>query len=370
MEPMARHENGPSRSVHVLVVDDSAVVRQVMTAILSPQPGLTVTVAADPIIARAKMLRSRPDVILLDLEMPRVDGMTFLREIMATDPLPVVVCSALTGAGTEAAMQALDEGAVDVIGKPQIGVHDFLEESAARLVDAVRAASEARLSRLVRRARAVPVEPKLPADVVLRPRPHLATSVSADKLIAMGASTGGTEALRVILEAMPERAPGIVIVQHMPERFTAAFARRLDETCRLRVKEAEDGDPVVAGRALVAPGDRHLLVHRGAGGYVVELRNGPLVSRHRPSVDVLFRSVAQAAGGSAVGILLTGMGDDGATGLLEMKTAGATTIAQDEATSVVFGMPKEAIARGAVGTVLPLGQIAPGVRRIFSLGEE
>jgi two-component system, chemotaxis family, protein-glutamate methylesterase/glutaminase len=346
--------------VHVLVVDDSAVVRQVMTAILTPQPGMTVSVAADPLIARDKMRRARPDVILLDLEMPRMDGLTFLREIMSTDPTPVVVCSALTGPGTDAAMRALDEGAVEIITKPQLGVQDFLEESATRLVDAVRGAAEARLSHRVPRAH--------PA-VVKRP-PLAIHTAPADTLIAVGASTGGTEALRVLLEGLPETAPGIVVVQHMPEPFTAAFARRLDETCRMTVQEAKDGDAVAPGRVLIAPGDRHLAVHAFAGRYAVEVRNGPLVSRHRPSVDVLFRSVAQAAGGKAVGVLLTGMGDDGAAGLLEMKLAGAATIAQDESTSVVFGMPKEAIARGAVGEVLPLGGIAPAVRRMFRLRED
>jgi two-component system chemotaxis response regulator CheB len=347
--------------VHVLVVDDSAVVRQVMTAILAPQPGMTVSVAADPLIARDKMRRARPDVILLDLEMPRMDGLTFLREIMSTDPIPVVVCSALTGPGTDAAMRALDEGAVEIITKPQLGVQDFLEESATRLVDAVRGAAEARLSHRVRRAHPL---------VVKRPPPLATHAAITDTLIAVGASTGGTEALRILLEGLPETAPGIVVVQHMPEQFTAAFARRLDETCRVTVQEAKDGDAVVPGRALIAPGDRHLSVHTSGGRYVVEVRNGPLVSRHRPSVDVLFRSVALAAGRNAVGVLLTGMGDDGAAGLLEMRSAGAATIAQDESTSVVFGMPKEAIARGAVGEVLPLGRIAPAVRRIFRLGEE
>jgi len=246
-------------------------------------------------------------------------------------------------------------------------VQDFLEESAVRLVDAIRAAAAARLSRLAR-PRPVPIEKKHPADVVLRPQPP-AVAANAAALIAIGASTGGTEALRVLLEAMPADAPGIVVVQHMPERFTAAFARRLDEGCALSVKEAEAGDVITPGRAFIAPGDRHLIVRAAGGGYVCDVREGPLVSRHRPSVDVLFRSVAQAAGHRAVGVILTGMGDDGAAGLLEMKTAGAVTFAQDEATSVVFGMPKEAIARGAAGEVLPLARIAPAVRRVCS-GEE
>jgi two-component system chemotaxis response regulator CheB len=345
---------GPSRTLNVLVVDDSAVVRQVMTAILSQQPNMSVTVAADPIIAREKMKRARPDVILLDLEMPRMDGLTFLREIMTAQPIPVVVCSALTGAGTDAALHALEEGAVEIITKPKLGVQDFLEESATRLVDAIYAAAAARLSRL---GRSLPpaVLRKLKTEV--SPRPSRLT-VTSDKVIALGASTGGTEALRVFLEAMPSEAPGIVVVQHMPERFTAAFARRLNDMCRIVVKEAVSGDRVLEGQALIAPGDRHLLVHRTGGQLVAEVRGGPLVSRHRPSVDVLFQSVAQSAGPSAVGVIFTGMGDDGAAGLLEMKTAGAATIAQDEATSVVFGMPREAIERGAADEVLPLPRIA------------
>jgi len=338
-------------------------MRQGMTAILSRVPGTTVMVAADPIIAREKMKRTRPDVILLDLEMPRMDGLTFLRQLMASDPLPVVICSALSGSsGTEVALRALEEGAVEVITKPRLGVQDFLEESATRLVDAIRAASEAHLGRFARR-----LPPEGPPAVRPTPPPRPAVpgrpaasgrGATSDRVIALGASTGGTEALREVLEAMPEDAPGIVVVQHMPERFTRVFAERLDRYCRISVKEAENDDQVVDGRALIAPGDRHLLIHRTGSHYVAEVRRGPLVSRHRPSVDVLFRSVADAAGPNAVGAILTGMGDDGAAGLLAMKTAGAWTIAQNEQTSVVFGMPKEAIARGAVDEVLPLSGIA------------
>jgi len=343
-------------------VDDSAVMRQGMTAILSRVPGTSVMVAADPIIAREKMKRARPDVILLDLEMPRMDGLTFLRELMASDPLPVVICSALTGGGTELALRALEEGALEVITKPRLGVQDFLEESATRLVDAIRAASEAHLRLPARR----PPAERPPSVPAAPPPPRLAAAArpaTSDRVIALGASTGGTEALREVLEAMPEDAPGIVVVQHMPERFTRVFAERLDRTCRIAVKEAESDDQVVDGRALIAPGDRHLLIHRSGSHYVAEVRRGPLVSRHRPSVDVLFRSVAEAAGDSAVGAILTGMGDDGAAGLLAMKTAGAWTIAQDEQTSVVFGMPKEAIARGAVDEVLPLSEIGAAALR-------
>jgi two-component system chemotaxis response regulator CheB len=347
------------RTINVLVVDDSAVVRQVVGAILARTPDLAVVAAADPIIARDKMKRVRPDVILLDIHMPRMDGLTFLRQIMSEDPVPVVVCSALTGAGTDIAMRALDEGAVDIVTKPKVGLQDFLEESATRLTDVIRAAAAARLGRRRRAAGA----PDGPPATAVRPRGKAAVRAPRQKLIAVGASTGGTDAVREFLAVMPADAPPIVIVQHMPERFTRAFADRLDRTCVVRVKEAEDGDAVVEGQALVAAGDRHLLVHRSGGGYVAEVRPGPLVSQHRPSVDVLFRSVAEAAGAQAVGVIMTGMGDDGASGLLEMRERGAATLAQDEATSVVFGMPREAAARGAVGEVLPLERLGAAALR-------
>jgi two-component system chemotaxis response regulator CheB len=338
------------RVLSVLVVDDSAVVRQAAMAILSQDPGLVVTVAADPYIALDKMGRSRPDVILLDIEMPRMDGLTFLRKIMTEDPIPVVVCSGLAARGTATAIRALEEGAVEVLAKPQLGVRDFLHDSAETLIEIVREAAEARVRR---RGLAAPVV----APLHRSPRRH----GPATDVVAIGASTGGTEALRTILTAMPEDAPGIVIVQHMPERFTAAFAQRLDQLCRIEVKEAAAGDRVQQGRALIAPGNRHLALRRHGPHYEVELSDGPRVSRHRPSVDVLFRSVAQTAGAHAMGVLLTGMGDDGATGLLEMKRAGAATVAQDERTSVVFGMPKEAIERGAADQVLPLPSVAAAI---------
>ena len=338
------------RVLSVLVVDDSAVVRQAAMAILSQDPGLVVTVAADPYIALDKMGRSRPDVILLDIEMPRMDGLTFLRKIMTEDPIPVVVCSGLAARGTATAIRALEEGAVEVLAKPQLGVRDFLHDSAETLIEIVREAAEARVRR---RGLAAPVVTPLHRS----PRRH----GPATDVVAIGASTGGTEALRTILTAMPEDAPGIVIVQHMPERFTAAFAQRLDQLCRIEVKEAAAGDRVQQGRALIAPGNRHLVLRRHGPHYEVELSDGPRVSRHRPSVDVLFRSVAQTAGAHAMGVLLTGMGDDGATGLLEMKRAGAATVAQDERTSVVFGMPKEAIERGAADQVLPLPSVAAAI---------
>ena len=344
-----------SRPSRILVVDDSAVVRQVMTAVLT-KGGFTVDIAADPLIALEKMKKARPDVIVLDLEMPRMDGLTFLRKLMKENPIPVVVCSGLTGSGTEAAMRALEEGAVEIITKPRVGVHGFLVDSAAQIVDAILCAARARL----RTPRALDVSPRLTADAILPPRAGPLT-VTTERVVVIGASTGGTEALRRLLQDLPPDSPGLVIVQHMPEVFTAAFARRLSETCRIEVREAADGDRVVEGRALIAPGNRHTLLRRSGARYVVEVADGPLVSRHRPSVDVLFRSAAQAAGVNAVGVILTGMGNDGAEGLLEMKRAGARTLAQDEATCVVFGMPREAIARGAVDDVLPLGLIPAAI---------
>ena len=345
------------RPLRLLVVDDSAVMRQAMIAICRRASDIEVSVAADPLIAQTKMRASRPDVILLDIEMPRMDGLTFLRRIMTTDPLPVVICSALAGRGTETALKALEEGAVEIVAKPRVALHDFLNESTEMFLDVIRAAAQAR----IRRSRApMRIEKRHSPDVILpAARPTLARTTR--KLVAIGASTGGTEALREILEGMPAGAPGIVIVQHMPEVFTAAFAQRLNQTCRIAVKEAADGDRIIDGRALIAPGNRHVLVRRDGAEYRIQLNDGPLVSRHKPSVDVLFRSVAQAAGANAIGVILTGMGNDGAMGLLEMRLAGAVTFAQDEATSAVFGMPREAILRGAVGTVHPLFAMGPAI---------
>ncbi|WP_275425014.1 protein-glutamate methylesterase/protein-glutamine glutaminase [Archangium violaceum] len=345
--------------LRVLVVDDSAVVRQGVLMLLERVPGMAVEVASDPLIAREKMKRQRPDVILLDLEMPRMDGLTFLRELMREDePIPVVVCSGLAGPGSELAVRALEEGALEIIAKPSLGVGEFLRESRTRLVEALRNAARAR-TRLARRGPPVRLEPE---PLEQRPAPSL-LAVTTDKVVAVGASTGGTEALRQLLEPMPPDCPGIVIVQHMPELFTSAFARRLNELCRIEVKEAAQGDRVLQGRALIAPGNRHLRVRRTGGHYQVELLDGGRVSGHKPSVDVLFQSVARAAGENAVGALLTGMGDDGADGLLAMRQAGATTIAQDEASCVVFGMPRAAIERGAVDEILPLGAICAAVLR-------
>jgi two-component system chemotaxis response regulator CheB len=341
----------------VLVVDDSAVVRQALAQILG-RAGMAVLTANDPIIALDKMRRERPDAIVLDVEMPRMDGLTFLERVMADDPIPVVVCSGLAGPGTEVALHALEAGAVDVLTKPRLGVKGFLDGSAERIVQVVRAALHARVARRPPRGGLLRASAHAP-----RPRPAAAIRKTTHKVVVIGASTGGTEALRLLLEAMPPDAPGIAIVQHMPEVFTAQFAKRLHGSCRIEVKEAEPNDRLVSGRALVAPGNHHLAVRRSGALYSVDVQDGPPVSLHRPSVDVLFRSAAQAAGPNAVGVILTGMGDDGADGMAELKAAGAHTIAQDEATCVVFGMPKEAIARGGVDEVLPLPRIAQAVLR-------
>jgi two-component system chemotaxis response regulator CheB len=307
------------------------------------------------------MQKEPPDVVITDLEMPRMDGLTFIRKIMAEMPTPVVVCSGLAARGTELALRALEEGAVEVIAKPKVGVRDFLHESAVTLLDAVWSASLAQV-----RPRPMPAVPRLTADVVLPRKGKSRCAGAPNGIIAVGASTGGTEALRVFLTALPTDCPPVVIVQHMPEVFTRAFAERLNRECEIEVEEARDGDRLQTGRALIAPGNRHMLVNRSGEELAVQIIDGPLVSRHRPSVDVLFRSVAISVGPRAVGVIMTGMGDDGAQGLCEMKEAGAATIAQDEASCVVFGMPKEAIARGAVNVVVPLEQIAGAALNIHS----
>jgi two-component system chemotaxis response regulator CheB len=349
-----------SGKIRVLVVDDSAVVRQALVEILETDPAIEVmATAADPFIAADRIREEIPDVITLDVEMPRMDGLTFLRKIMTQHPIPVVICSSLAQEHSQTALRALEYGAVEIIAKPKLGTRRFFEESKIRICDAVKAASEVKPQAILRRPL---VEPKLTADVILS-APKSAMVETTDKVIVVGASTGGTEAIRVFLEKMPADAPGIVIVQHMPESFTQSFARRLDSLCKVSVKEAQNNDTVMTGRALIAPGNFHTLLKRSGARYFVEIRTGPLVSRHRPSVDVLFRSTARYAGGNAVGVIMTGMGDDGAQGMLEMKKAGAFTIAQDEQTSIVFGMPHEAIKRGAVDKVLPLETITEKVMR-------
>jgi two-component system, chemotaxis family, protein-glutamate methylesterase/glutaminase len=349
-----------SQKIKVLVVDDSAVVRQVLSEILTSDSAIEVVGAArDPFMAAECMREVVPDVILLDVEMPRMDGITFLQKIMVQHPIPVVMCSSLAENGSETALRALEYGAVDIIPKPKIGVKQFLEESRILLTDAVKGAAKAR----VRKSPAPPmhVAPKLTADVIMPKQTNKSMVRTTEKIVVVGASTGGTEALRVFLQALPEDTPGIVIVQHMPENFTKAFADRLNTVCRVSVKEAETDDTVIRGRALIAPGNRHTLLKRSGARYYVEVKEGPLVCRHRPSVDVLFRSAARYAGKNAIGVIMTGMGDDGARGMLEMKEQGAYTIAQDEQSCIVFGMPKEAIKLKAVDKVISLEQIAPAM---------
>ncbi len=352
------------KKVRVLIIDDSASVRQTLTAVLQQDPDIEVMGAAsDPFMAARRIAEDVPDVITLDVEMPRMDGITFLRKLMAQHPIPVVMCSSLTEAGSETLLQALEAGAVDIILKPKIGAADHLAESGMRIREVVKSAAQARVTGVRRPSARKSVgvsnpNAKLTADAMLPPPTGRAMAKTTEMVVCVGASTGGTEALREMLEALPANAPGIVIVQHMPEKFTAAFAKRLNSLCEVEVKEAVDGDPVLRGHVLIAPGDQHMLLERQGARYYVSVKTGPLVSRHRPSVDVLFRSAARAAGGNAMGVIMTGMGDDGARGMEEMKQAGAFTVAQDEATSIVFGMPKEAIARGGVDRVVPLDQIA------------
>ncbi len=360
-----------AKKLRVLVIDDSASVRRSMSDILSSDPGIEVMGAAsDPFVAARMMQEEVPDVITLDVEMPRMDGITFLRKLMAQRPLPVVMCSSLTEEGSATLIQALEAGAVDVILKPRLDVPQFLHDAAIQICDVVKSAARADLRRRPARARAAEgSQPKLNADAMMpAPDPRAAGGKQAmarttESVVCIGASTGGTESLRTVLEALPADAPGIVIVQHMPEKFTEAFARRLDSLCEMEVKEAADGDTVLRGRVLIAPGNKHMLLQRSGARYYVAVKDGPLVARHRPSVDVLFRSAARFAGANALGIIMTGMGDDGARGLAEMKQAGAVTVAQDEATCIVFGMPKEAIARGAADKVVPLHQLSAEIMR-------
>jgi len=349
-----------TKKIRVLIIDDSASVRQTLAAVLSADPEIEVIgTANDPFMAARKIREDIPDVITLDVEMPQMDGITFLRKLMSQHPIPVVMCSSLTEAGSQTLMQALEAGAVDIILKPKIGAADHLAESAERIRAVVKSAARAQIGKLRRFKPAEPASAKLTADAVLPPPRVGAMARTTEMVVCVGASTGGTEALREMLEALPANAPGMVIVQHMPEKFTAAFARRLNGLCAVEVKEAEDRDSVLRGHVLIAPGgDKHTLLERRGARYEVSVRAGPLVSRHRPAVDVLFRSAARSAGANAMGIIMTGMGDDGARGMLEMHETGAFTVAQDEATSVVFGMPKEAIGRGGVDRIVPLEQIA------------
>jgi two-component system, chemotaxis family, protein-glutamate methylesterase/glutaminase len=340
------------RKIGVTVVDDSAVVRQVISDTLARERSIEVLAAvADPIFAMQRMRARWPDVIVLDVEMPRMDGITFLKKIMAERPTPVVICSTLTVAGAETTMQALAAGAVTIVAKPRTGVRNFLLDASADLVDTVKAAARANVRNL---------RPRSPAEVAEAAlAPAAGLRETTERVVALGTSTGGTQALEFVLSALPRNCPGIVAVQHMPEKFTAAFSQRLDQVCAIEVKEAHDNDRVLPGRALIAPGGRQMTLKRSGALYYVEVRSAPPVNRHCPSVDVLFRSVAKSAGKNALGVVMTGMGHDGARGLLEMRDAGARTAAQDEASCVVFGMPKEAIKLGAAEKVLPLHAI-PG----------
>lgn len=352
------------KKIRVLIVDDSAIVRQALSEILSNDSHISVMgTASDPYIAAKKISEEIPDVITLDIEMPKMDGITFLQKIMSQHPIPVVICSTLTEKGSATALRALELGAVEIITKPKIGTKQFFEESKIRICDSVKAAAQANLKK-IRISGKIEVQPKLSADAVIPKATGKAMIQTTEKVIAVGASTGGTEALKSFLETLPGDSPGIVIVQHMPENFTTAFAKRLDKICDISVKEAENNDTVIRGRALIAPGNKHMLLKRSGARYYVEIKDGPLVSRHRPSVDVLFRSVARYAGKNAVGVIMTGMGDDGAKGMLEMKEAGAFNIAQDEKSCVVFGMPNEAIKLGSVDKVLPLYQIPQHVLNV------
>ncbi len=348
--------------IKVLIVDDSAVVRQVLAQSLAEDPAIEVMgVAADPVFAQDKMRKQWPDVIVLDVEMPRMDGITFLKKIMAERPTPVVICSTLTEKGAATTLQAMAAGAVSIVTKPQANLKQFLKDASDDLTSAVKAAARANLKRLVPPGVPVTPTPKLSADAILPAGGSPAMARTTERIVALGTSTGGTQALEAVLTTLPRVCPGIVVVQHMPERFTAAFAERLDRLCELEVREARHGDRVLPGRVLIAPGGRHMLLKRSGAQYQVDVIDGPPVSRHRPSVDVLFRSVARAAGSNALGIIMTGMGDDGARGLKELREAGGRTLGQDEDSCVVYGMPKEAMKLGAVEQEIGLNQIAAAI---------
>ncbi len=344
------------QKIKVLVVDDSAVVRQVLTDKLNRSTEIELLgTASDPIFAMEKMKQVWPDVIILDIEMPRMDGITFLKKLMAQRPTAVVICSTLTEKGAETTMQALAAGAVSIITKPKVGLKNFLQDVSDDLIEVVKVASRANVKRLLNSA-PINVPKKLDVSEVL-PASNQAMTQTTDRIVAIGTSTGGTQALERVLTALPRVCPGIVIVQHMPESFTAAFAERLNSLCEIEVKEAVAGDRVIPGRAIIAPGGKHMLLKRSGAQYHVDVVNGPPVSRHRPSVNVLFRSVAQSAGKNALGIIMTGMGDDGAQGLKEMLDVGAHTLGQNEASCVVYGMPKEACKLGAVEREIELDAI-------------
>lgn len=358
--PIPPPTKGTQATTRVMIVDDSAVVRQVLAGLLSKAPDIDVIgQAMDPLFAMEKMRVQWPDVVILDVEMPRMDGITFLRQIMAERPTPVIICSSLTSKGAETTMQALAAGAFAIFTKPGMGVKGFLEEAADELIAEVRAAAQARVGRILNPG---PAPERLSASAVLEPA-TTAMAETTDRITVIGTSTGGTQALEYVLAALPVTCPGIAVVQHMPEAFTAAFAERLNRICAITVKEAQNGDRILPGHALIAPGGRHLVIKRSGAQYRVEVISAPPVNRHCPSVDVLFRSAAKYAGRNAVGVIMTGMGDDGARGMVEMHEGGARTLAQDEASCVVFGMPKEAIRLGGVDLVLPLKGIPSQISR-------
>jgi two-component system chemotaxis response regulator CheB len=339
----------------VLIIYDSALVRNTVSEIFKTDPHIEIIgSASDPFYAVEKIAHQRPDVITLDIEMPKMDGLTFLKKLMSQHPIPVVVISTLTPTGSETYFKAIEFGAVEVVEKPKVNTREVMKEEALKYCTLIRDAANAKPKKI---ASAFSIPPKNNADVILRKKHHAHLTITTDKIITVGASTGGTEALREFLLEMPVDCPGIIIVQHMPENFTRQFAQRLNTLCEIEVKEAQRGDNILRGHAYIAPGNHHTLIKRSGARYYIDINDGPLVNRHRPSADVLFRSVAECAGQNAIGVKMTGMGDDGARGLLEMKEAGAYTIAQDEASCVVFGMPKEAIKLGAAQKVAPLNKI-------------
>ncbi|MDT8404572.1 chemotaxis response regulator protein-glutamate methylesterase [Sulfuriflexus sp.] len=356
-----------SNKIKALIIDDSALVREVLTEILNADPALEVIgTASDPLIARNKIKQLNPDVLTLDVEMPRMDGLTFLSNLMRLRPMPVVMVSSLTENGADITLQALEIGAVDFVSKPKLDIAHGLKEYADELCEKVKMAAGAKLQNYSWDSRPqAEASQRHSADAILdKPTAH-ANFKTTDKIIAIGASTGGTEAIKEVLMQMPADAPGTVITQHIPEAFSAPFARRMHDNCAMTVYEASDGQQILPGHVYIAPGNRHLMIERSGARYICRLSDGPPVNRHRPAVDVMFRSVAQNVGPNAIGIILTGMGDDGAAGLKEMHDAGARTIAQDERTSVVWGMPGEAVKHGGVDEILPLHAIAPRFMRFL-----
>ncbi|MBP7667948.1 MAG: chemotaxis response regulator protein-glutamate methylesterase [Burkholderiaceae bacterium] len=347
-------------AIQVYVVDDSAVVRQAFQHLLAGDPEITLMGSApNPLLAGPAIRKNRPDVLLLDIEMPGMDGLTFLRQVMEESPIPTVICSTLTTRGSQVAMEALAAGAVAVVGKPRLGLKQYLEESRRELVQTLKSAARTH----PRAGTAAGARPAAPQRLPAAARPPVAGvhALAMNKPVVIGSSTGGTQALELVLTALPGDAPGIAITQHMPEKFTAMYAERLNGLCAVNVREAKDGDRLERGVALIAPGGRHLKLRKAGGQYFAVVLDGPPVNRHKPSVDVLFRSTADCAGRDALAIMLTGMGDDGARAMKQLHDLGARTIAQDEATCVVFGMPKEAIALGAVDEVMPIGQVARAI---------